>query len=204
LDLGSTGKALASDLAVTAARAAAPSGGVLVSLGGDIATSGRAPEGGWRILASEDSATSVEAGGEVIAIESGAVATSSTTVRRWHSSDGVVRHHLIDPSTGGPVVTPWRTVSVVAETCVAANAAATATIVLGERGLAWLEATGLAARLVGEDGRVTRIGGWPEPRIAEASALPAAAESTVSLSRSSLDARASVSAELAAAAEPAR
>ena len=48
LDLGSSGKALASDLAATAARAAAPDGGVLVSLGGDIATSGRATAGGWR------------------------------------------------------------------------------------------------------------------------------------------------------------
>jgi thiamine biosynthesis lipoprotein len=166
LDFGSTGKALASDLAIAVAFAAAPGGGVLVSLGGDIATAGRAPEGGWRILASEDSETPAESAGEVIAIESGALATSSTTVRRWRSGDGIVRHHLIDPSTGGPVVSPWRTVSVVADTCVAANTAATATIVLGQRGLSWLEARALPARLVGEDGRVTRIGGWPEPEMA--------------------------------------
>jgi thiamine biosynthesis lipoprotein len=163
LDLGSTGKALASDLAVAAARTAARHGGVLVSLGGDIATAGRAPEGGWRILASEDSETPADADGEVVAIEAGALATSSTTVRRWRSGDGVTRHHLIDPWTGAPVVSPWRTVSVVADSCVAANAAATATIVLGERGRSWLEAQGLPARLVAQDGRITRIGGWPQP-----------------------------------------
>ena len=162
-DLGSTGKALAADLAVAAARDAAPDGGILVSLGGDIATTGRAPDGGWRILASEDSEVPADTDGEVVAIETGALATSSTTVRRWRAGDGVVRHHLIDPSTGGPVVSPWRTVSVVADTCVDANAAATAAIVLGERGLDWLTGTRLPARLVGQDGRVTRVGGWPEP-----------------------------------------
>jgi FAD:protein FMN transferase len=163
LDLGSSGKALASDLAATAARAAAPGGGVLVSLGGDIATSGRAPDGGWRILASEDSETPADTAGEVVSIQAGAMATSSTTVRRWRAGDGVYRHHLIDPRTGGSVAGPWRTVTVVADTCVLANAAATEAIVLGDRGLARLLHRGLAARLVGEDGRIVRIGGWPEP-----------------------------------------
>ena len=163
LDLGSSGKALASDLAASAAREAAPDGGVLVSLGGDIATSGRAPDGGWRILASEDSETPADAAGEVIAIESGALATSSTTVRRWRATDGTYRHHLIDPRTGVPVEGPWRTVTVVAETCVAANAAATEAIVLSDRGLARLAADGLAARLVDTEGQIVRVGGWPEP-----------------------------------------
>jgi FAD:protein FMN transferase len=163
LDLGSSGKALACDLAAAAARAAAPESGVLVSLGGDIATSGRAPDGGWRILASEDSETPADAAGEVVAIQAGAVATSSTTVRRWRAGDGVYRHHLIDPRTGGPVAGPWRTATVVADTCVLANAAATEAIVLGDPGLARLQHRGLAARLVGEHGRIVRIGGWPEP-----------------------------------------
>jgi thiamine biosynthesis lipoprotein len=163
LDLGSSGKALASDLAAATARKSAPDGGVLVSLGGDIATSGRAPEGGWRILASEDSETPAASPGEVISIESGALATSSTTVRRWRAADGAYRHHLLDPRTGAPVEGAWRTVTVVADTCVAANAAATEAIVLGERGLARLVADRLAARLVDAEGHVVRAGGWPEP-----------------------------------------
>ena len=168
IDLGSSGKALASDLAAAAARAAAPDGGVLVSLGGDIATSGRAPDAGWRILASEDSETPADADGEVVAVQGGAVATSSMTVRRWRMGEGTYAHHLLDPWTGAPVEGPWRTVTVAADTCVAANAAATATIVLGERGLSLLEGRGLPARLVGTDGRIVRVGGWPEPVAATA------------------------------------
>jgi thiamine biosynthesis lipoprotein len=98
----------------------------------------------------------------VIALDAGAVATSSTTVRRWQRGDQAL-HHLVDPSTGGPVASPWRTASVVAATCVDANTAATAAIVKGPDAVGWLEATGLAARLVATDGAILRLGGWPEP-----------------------------------------
>jgi thiamine biosynthesis lipoprotein ApbE len=168
LDLGSTGKGLASDMAASAALAAirldgSPDrGGVLVSLGGDIAVGGIAPEGGWRILIAEDSETPPDAAGEVVAIESGAIATSSTTVRHWRRGDRAF-HHVIDPRTGGPVDSPWRTASVVAATCVEANTAATASIVMGAGAIAWLEAAALPARLVARDGSVTRLNGWPDP-----------------------------------------
>lgn len=163
LDLGSTGKALAADLAATAALGASRDGGVLVSIGGDIATAGRVPLDGWRILVAEDSATSPDSDGEVIAIDGGAIATSGTTVRRWRGDRGVAVHHLIDPRTGGPVDGPWRTVSVVADTCVDANTAATAAIVLGSRAVPWLELRGMPARLVNRSGDVTRLGSWPIP-----------------------------------------
>jgi FAD:protein FMN transferase len=166
LDLGSTGKGLAADLAAAAALDAIGGtdggGGVLLSLGGDIAVRGVAPRGGWRILVAEDSETPPDAAGEVIAIASGALATSSTTIRRWRRGDRTY-HHLIDPRTGGPVDSPWRTASVVAGTCVDANTAATAAIVKGDEAIDWLEAAGLPARLVAGDGSVTRLGGWPTP-----------------------------------------
>ncbi len=171
LDLGSTGKGLAADLAVSLALEAAgpPSrSGVLVSLGGDIATAGQAPEGGWHILVAEDSTTPADAAGEVIAIEGGAIATSTTTVRRWTAADGVTLHHIVDPRTGLPAATPWRTASVAASTCELANGASTAAIVLGEAAVGWLEATGLPARLVGLDGSVARVGGWPDAATAGA------------------------------------
>ena len=165
LDLGSVGKGLASDLAADAAHAALggvdAAGGVLVSLGGDIAVRGRAPDGGWRILIAEDSETPADAAGEVVAIEIGAIATSSTTVRRWRRGDRTL-HHLIDPRTGGPVDSPWRTASIAAASCVEANTAATAAIVLGSAAVAWLAAAGLPARLIGADGAVTRLNGWPD------------------------------------------
>ncbi len=165
IDLGSTGKGLAADLAAAAIRASGaidPDGGALISLGGDIATVGEAPTGDWRVLVAEDSEESPDAAGEVVAIPSGAIATSSTTVRRWRRGERDM-HHLVDPRTGAPVDSPWRTATVAAATCVEANTAATAAIVLGEEGVAWLEASGLPTRLVSRIGDVTRLNGWPEP-----------------------------------------
>jgi thiamine biosynthesis lipoprotein ApbE len=161
LDLGATAKAMTADLAATAALEAA-GGGVLVSLGGDIAVAGESPDGGWSIQASEDSSAPVAEGEESISITSGGVATSSTTVRRW-TRGGIALHHIIDPGTGRPVESVWRTVTAAAGTCLDANIASTAAIVMGERATAWLESHGLPARLVDRAGVVHRVGGWPEP-----------------------------------------
>ncbi|HEY8678594.1 MAG TPA: FAD:protein FMN transferase [Candidatus Dormibacteraeota bacterium] len=166
IDLGATAKALAADLAAKAAFDAGGDG-VLVSLGGDMAVVGSAPMGGWPILVAEDHAAARDQGGDVIALTAGAIATSSTTVRRWRQG-GSARHHIIDPQTGASAAVYWRTASVVAATCVDANAAATASIVWGERAVAWLAQYGLAARLVGADGTVTRANGWPLPVLSAA------------------------------------
>jgi FAD:protein FMN transferase len=162
IDLGATAKALASDLAAAAASKAVGGAGVLVSLGGDIACAGEAPPEGWPIQASEDSAAAIDESEETIAIYSGGIATSSTTVRQW-TRGGAVLHHIIDPATGLPADSCWRTASVVASSCVDANIASTAAIVLGRKALPWLEANRLAARLVDLDGRVHRVAGWPAP-----------------------------------------
>ncbi len=163
VDLGATAKALAADLAARAALETMRGGGVLVSLGGDVSVAGDPPENGWNIQIAEDSRAAITPDGETIAIQSGGVATSSTTVRRWRRG-GVELHHIIDPSTGLPAAGPWRTVSVVAGTCVDANIAATAAIVRGAAAAAWLDQAGLPARLVDRRGRMTRVGGWPAPR----------------------------------------
>ena len=160
IDLGATAKALAADLAASAAYQAAGAGGVLVSLGGDIAVAGDPPAEGWAVQTSEDSNAPIDDAEETITIESGGIATSSITVRRW-TRGGVVLHHIIDPSTGLPVAGPWRTASVVAASCVDANIASTAAIVKGESAIAWLATTGLQARLVDRDGGVHRVSGWP-------------------------------------------
>jgi thiamine biosynthesis lipoprotein len=162
LDLGATAKALAADRAAQAIVAKTGSG-VLVSLGGDIATAGPAPTGGWPIHVTDDHRSLPSAPGQTVTIQGGALATSSTTVRRWRRG-GAAMHHLIDPDTGLPAAGPWRTVSVTAMSCVYANVASTAAIVLGAAAPAWLARRGLAARMVAADGRVLRLGGWPENR----------------------------------------
>ena len=94
-------------------------------------------------------------------VSGGGIATSGTTVRRWLAGD-VELHHIVDPRTGRPADTPWRTVTVAAGSCVDANVASTAAVVLGEEAPAWLAARGLAARLVRESGALVYTGGWPE------------------------------------------
>jgi FAD:protein FMN transferase len=134
---------------------------VLVSLGGDIAVAGPAPAGGWPILVTDDHrADPSKADGQVVGIAAGGLATSSTAVRRWRTTDGVV-HHVVDPRTGRPAREVWRTVSVAARSCVDANTASTAAIVLGEDARSWLIERGLPARLVRPDGRVDTTGTWP-------------------------------------------
>jgi thiamine biosynthesis lipoprotein len=163
LDLGATAKAWAADR--SAARIAARTGcGVLVSLGGDIAVAGPAPDGGWRIRvqdvtgAPEDPPAGPYA---LIAIRDGGLATSSTAARRWQRG-GDVLHHILDPRTGLPAEPVWRTVSVAARSCADANAASTAAVIRGHRALGWLAQLGLPARLVDATGVVFTVAGWPD------------------------------------------
>jgi thiamine biosynthesis lipoprotein len=160
LDLGATAKALAADRAAQSAHEAAGCG-VLVSLSGDIAIAGPAPPAGWRVRVTDDHRSGFDAPGQWIALRSGGLATSSTTVRRWRHQN-FEAHHLLDPATGRPAAVHWRTVSVAAARCLDANIATTAAIVRGARARTWLESLRLPSRLVAADGTVTHAGGWPD------------------------------------------
>jgi len=98
---------------------------------------------------------------QMVRLSSGGLATSSTTCRQWQRA-GQSLHHIVDPRTGLPADGPWRTASVVAASCAAANAASTAAIVAGEQAEGWLAAERLPARLVGHDGTVRLVAGWPD------------------------------------------
>lgn len=159
IDLGATAKALAADQAAAAA-GAATGAGVLVSLGGDLSTAGEIPDGGWRVRVTDDHRSNLDAEGQSISLSGGGLATSSTTVRNHRDGDETV-HHVIDPSTGRPARTRFRTVSVAAASCLDANIASTAAIVRGERAIPWLEELRLPSRLVELDGHVRHLAGWP-------------------------------------------
>jgi FAD:protein FMN transferase len=161
LDLGATAKGVGSDRAVHAVMSATGhTGGVLVSLGGDIAVAGIAPRDGWPVTVAEEPDHAELPHQQLVRLAGGAVATSSVTCRRWQRG-GVMLHHIVDPRTGRPADGPWRTASVAAATCADANAAATAAIVAGGSAVAWLTRERLPARLVGHDGEVRCLGGWP-------------------------------------------
>jgi FAD:protein FMN transferase len=160
LDLGATAKALAADHAAAAAHGACGCG-VLVSLGGDVAFAGESPAEGWRIRVTDDHRSDVTAPGQWITLQGGGLATSSTMTRSWRSDEGTTMHHLIDPATGRSVTSAWRTVSVVAASCLDANTASTAAIVRGEDAVPWLAQLNLPSRLVDTGGHARHVAGWP-------------------------------------------
>ncbi len=171
LDLGSTAKAWTADHA--ARKVSDRLGvGVLVGLGGDLASAGPAPTGGWRVLVRDH----VDDPSVVVALPSGgAIATSSTRSRRWRWG-GRELHHVLDPATSHPVADVWRCVTVAASDCVTANTLTTAALVKGTGAVAWLRERGLPARLIDASGAVTVVNGWPADRPA---AQPSRAEQLV-------------------------
>ncbi|MFF7793844.1 FAD:protein FMN transferase [Streptomyces sp. NPDC007991] len=151
---------------------AARDGGWRVGIGDDRA----ARDGGWRVGIGDDRAArdggspatttdhhatpQTGSGRPVVSIRDGGLATSGTTVRAWRRG-GRSLHHIVDPATGDIPPPVWRTVSVAAGSCVDANTATTAALVLGKRAPAWLRGTGLPARLVRVEGSVLYLGAWP-------------------------------------------
>jgi thiamine biosynthesis lipoprotein ApbE len=157
LDLGAVGKAWAADRAAHAA-AERIGAAALVSCGGDVAVAGPDRADGWRVRVAQavDAADSQD-----VLVFDGGLATSGTESRTWRRG-GQTLHHILDPSTGLPSVSPWLMASVAAATCAGANAAATGAIVLGHGAPSWLAALRLPARLVHRDGSVVTIGNWPQ------------------------------------------
>ncbi|MEI2701185.1 MAG: FAD:protein FMN transferase [Baekduia sp.] len=168
IDVGAVGKAVCAD---RIARRLSQSlrGGFLVDLGGDIAISGDPPPGGWAVaVQGEDGFTR-----DVVRTSRLALASSSTERRRWRTADGELRHHILDPRTGAPADPVWSLVTCAAPTCAAANAAATAAVVLGDAAPDWLEERRVAARLERADGIVVATSRWPATTGTECEALAA-------------------------------
>ena len=159
LDLGSTAKALAADRAATSI-AGAVGGGVLVSLGGDVAVAGPPPPGGWAVGIAPESAAPADQLHQVVAITHGGLASSAPAARTWHSGRREV-HHIVDPRTGDCAEPYWSLVSATGTSCVDANMVTTASHVWGAQALDRLRGFGQSARLVRLDGAVFSVNGWP-------------------------------------------
>ena len=153
LDPGGIGKGLAADMAVQALRSDGVPG-ALVSVGGDLRAEGTPPTAvGWVI--DVDDPHEPHSTAMVLAIDHGAVCTSSTRSRRW-IRDGAEQHHVIDPRTRQVATTDLAAVTVVAATAADAEVHATAALLAGrDAAAAELEDAGLAAVLVSTDGTTT-------------------------------------------------
>ena len=147
LDLGGTAKGWCADEAVTRLSRLGPA---LVDLGGDIAVSpGRRP---WPVAVEGPGGDELD----LVLLERGGLATSGRDHRRWRRG-GVEQHHLVDPRTGLPAHTDILTVTVLGPSARVAETAAKRVLLSGtEEGLAFLEAAGLSALVVRDDGTVVR------------------------------------------------
>lgn len=148
LDLGSVAKGWLADRLATAV---AHSGyEVCANMGGDLRVIADRP---WTVWAQSEvpgvAAMSVD-------LLDGGLATSGIGHRSWDGG-----HHIVDPRTGECADPTWHTVSVVAANATEANAAATAALILGEQGPAWLSGQNLDARLCSPTS-ITTTGHWPK------------------------------------------
>ncbi|MBK8986345.1 MAG: FAD:protein FMN transferase [Chloroflexi bacterium] len=154
VDLGGIAKGYTAQTAVAHLRASGP---CLVDAGGDLAV-GAAPQGypGWPVAISAPWSGAGAARPDLASfwLAEAALATSGIDYRRWQHN-GRLAHHLLDPTTGQPVVTDALTVTILAEDAAQAEAWATATLVAGSAdGLAALLEMELAGLMVTDDGRI--------------------------------------------------
>ena len=150
LDFGATAKGLGADWAASAAATVGRTRWGAGEPGRRHPRRWRGTVGGWPVLIADEHRQATRAGSptQVVRLPGGAIATSSTTCRRWRRA-GTLLHHIVDPRTGRPAAGPWRTVSVAAATCAEANAAATGAIISGADAAGWLTSRKLPGRLVG-------------------------------------------------------
>ncbi|WP_193142194.1 FAD:protein FMN transferase [Meridianimarinicoccus sp. MJW13] len=102
----------------------------LVEIGGDLATGGlNAEDSPWSIgIERPDTASrTVE---EIVLISDKGLATSGD-YRNYFEQDGVRYSHIIDPTTGKPVIHQTASITVIADTAMMADAWATALLVVG-------------------------------------------------------------------------
>jgi thiamine biosynthesis lipoprotein len=132
----------------------------LVEAGGELRGAGVKPDGQpwWVELEGVPDAAGSPAPQSVVALHGLAVATSGDYRRYFHHARRRASHTL-DPRTGCPIDNGVASVTVLASTCMAADALSTALTVMGvEAGLPFAGQRGLAARfLVREDGGLREV-----------------------------------------------
>jgi thiamine biosynthesis lipoprotein len=138
LDLSAIAKGYAVD-AVVAELASDRPIAALVEVGGEVRALGAKPGGvPWRVGIDDPDAPGSRLSA-VVRLTGGALATSGD-YRRVRVIEGRRLTHVVDPRSGRPVEQKVASASVIAPTCMEADAVATALMVLGpDEGLAWVE-----------------------------------------------------------------
>jgi FAD:protein FMN transferase len=123
----------------------------LLEIGGEILASGFSPEGGpWRVGIQTPGAVMNDTFSD-LPLSDQALATSGTYRQRFEHG-GRSYSHLIDPKTGWPIETKLVSVSVLGDSCMTADAYATALMILGrEKGEPLAKKRGLSVFWIEED-----------------------------------------------------
>ena len=129
MDLGGIAKGYTAQRVLSVLETAGVDSAV-ISLGGNVGTLGRKPDGSLWTVAVEDPAQS----GEYLAtlsLDGGYYAITSGAYQRYFEENGVRYHHIIDPKTGAPADTDLQSVTIVSQDGTQADALSTALFVKG-------------------------------------------------------------------------
>ena len=158
ITFGAVAKGCASDYAIQAMRAAGVTSGV-VSLGGNVQTLGKKPDGSdWNIAIQDPNDTGSYLG--YLTVGETAVITSGS-YQRYFTEGGQKYHHILSPTTGRPVNNGLLAVTIVCEDGTLADCLSTAMFVLGPQAALnyWRTYGGFEMLLVKTDGHVVLTNG---------------------------------------------
>jgi thiamine biosynthesis lipoprotein len=137
IDLGGIGKEYAVDRAVSLLRERGDTS-CLVNFGGDLAVTSKPTRRDYWSIGIEDFAGD-NPHASLLRLAAGALATSGDA-RRYLEKGGRRYGHILDPTTGWPVLGAPRSVTVAADTCTQAGMLSTLAILRGEGAEAFLDA----------------------------------------------------------------
>lgn len=159
IDLGGIAKGYIADKVAAIIREKAYAG--IVSLGGNVYTVGRKPDGSaFSVGIKNPEATWLT---KAIIYTGDCTVVTSGTYERGFSFGGVRYHHILDPQTGWPAQSDLVSATFVMESSMTADALATACIVIGsEKSLALAASLGLDAMFIKADGTVLFTEGFEE------------------------------------------
>jgi len=128
----------------------------LVGLDGELRGHGRRPDGQLWTVAVEKPDYETRSPHSIIELDDSAIATSGD-YRHWVNLGPLRLSHTMDPNRGGPLLQSPASVTVLAQSCMDADAWATALMVAGrEKGAALAETQGLTALFIDRDGESVR------------------------------------------------
>ncbi|MCI8496887.1 MAG: FAD:protein FMN transferase [Clostridiales bacterium] len=159
IDLGAAGKGIGCDTARKVCEQHPEISGAMVSVGGSVLLYGAKPDGSeWKVGVRDPDGGQNDLIG-TLSLPGGCVSTSGD-YERFFEEDGVLYHHILNPTDGYPAQSGLRSVTVWHENGSVSDALSTACFVLGkENSLSLLRQYGAEALFLDQDGEITMTEG---------------------------------------------